>query len=249
MTQTTPTSLAADQENRRAARRRSLAFLVFVVLVALLAGIIELGLTIWEKVESNPAPGSGRAATLGGLAPARPTPGPTTPRSPGPGGPGPGSAAATGSFLHQNTATVEGGSPVTCNDTDSPQACGAVFAISGARPGSRTAGTVVIQSQGSAPPSLFQLSLASATASPPSSPLCADLTLQVTDSEAVQHVLYQGPLTAMPTLQILDDAADATWPSGGSGRFNFAVGLPTSSGDTDQSASCSVSVRWTQSPA
>ena len=248
---TAGTTLETDR--RRAARRRSVAFFVLVVLVAVVAGIVELSLTVWEQVGSPP--GSGRAASLANpTAPASPTPA-IAGNGGGPGGrTGSGTAgglppAPAGAFLHQNTATVQGGSPVICTDATSPLACGAVFSVADARPGSTTTGTVEIQTAATAPASLFQLGMASAQVSPPSSPLCGDLRLQITDSDPVRHVLFQGALTSMPTLRILDIASDAAWPPGGYGRFTFVIGLPASSGNADQNATCTVAVTWTQSPA
>jgi hypothetical protein len=259
-------------ESRQSARRRSLAFFALVLLVAVVAGIVELSLTVWDTV--GPQAAAGRAASMGGLPPVDPQPSPAPTGGTVPFGTGPGTAPGTigtpsspastpaptpvpvpsppapvGAFLHQNTSTITGGSPVICNDTTSPVTCGAVFNVSNARPGSSTSATVEIQTEASAPRSVFQLSLVSVTVSPSSSPLCDDLRLQVVDSEPTPRVLYAGALSAMPSMQIVDDAADATWPAGGYGRYSFAIGLPTSSGNADQSAACSAGIRWTQSPA
>src|SRR4051812_34038950 len=86
----TPTTASDGDESRREGRRRSLAFFALVVLVAVVAGIVELSLTVWDKVGAPPG-GSGRAASLS--APANSSPPATT--SPGPGRPGTGPTAAS----------------------------------------------------------------------------------------------------------------------------------------------------------
>src|SRR5690348_17075953 len=73
-----------------------------------------------------------------------------------------GDTVSTGSVHHNNVATVSGGSAVTCNDTNSPGTCGAIFTLSNLKPGqTATGGTVQITNTGSLA-STFALSQPSA---------------------------------------------------------------------------------------
>jgi hypothetical protein len=167
-----------------------------------------------------------------------------------------GSTATALGVHHSNVATVTGGSPVSCTDTTSPVACGAVFDVHGIAPGwgPTQVGTVAITNTGTEA-STFQLSLTSAVVSaadgmwtPADDTLCGDLQLTVKDSEATPQVVYSGSLAAMPDENILDSGGNAVWASGATGTFAFSLALPGGR-NTDEDSVCTAVFTWGQNGA
>ena len=166
-----------------------------------------------------------------------------------------GSTASTLGVHHSNAATVTGGTAVTCNDQNSPAACGAIFDVSGITPGygPTQVGTVAITNIGTEA-STFQLSLKSATVSgddaywiPADNTLCGDLQLTVKNSQPTPVVVYTASLASMTTpISITDNAGNANWNPGASDTFTFSLALASSSPNSDEDTMCTAAFQWGQ---
>lgn len=153
-----------------------------------------------------------------------------------------GSTFATGTVHHTNLAKVGGlGSGVSCTDLTSPGACGVIFTLSGAKPGSSTTGTVQLTSTGSLT-STFQLTLASATGGT----MCTSLNAQIVDNEAAPATVYNAALSTMTAQNLKQSAGSLTWNTNDTGTYTFTISLPNTSANTDMGQTCTVVYTWTQ---
>jgi hypothetical protein len=173
-----------------------------------------------------------------------------------------GSTASTLGVHMQNVATVTGDTSggVPCTDQNSPGNCGAVFDVSGLKPGwgATQVGTVTITNTGTEP-STFNLEL-TPTAMPTVSAapsdtywtsannsLCYDLQLTVTDSQS--HTYYSGRLSQMNAvlpISLYDSNTNTTWLTSATDTFKFTLSLPLSSPNTDEDSTCIASFTWGQ---
>lgn len=153
-----------------------------------------------------------------------------------------GSTFATGTVHHTNLAKVGGaGAGTSCTDITSPGACGVIFTLAGAKPGSSTTGTVQLTNTGSLA-STFQLSLTSATGGT----MCTSLTAQVVDNEAAPATVYTGALSTMAAQNLKQSAGSLTWNTADTGTYTFTISLPAGSANSDMGQTCTVVYTWTQ---
>lgn len=177
-----------------------------------------------------------------------------------------GSTASTLGVHMQNVATVTGDTSggVLCTDQSAPGTCGAVFDVTGLKPGWGTTqvGTVTITNTGTEA-STFNLELTptampTVSAAPSDSDwnssadttLCGDLQLTVTDSQSLNpYTYYHGPLSKMNTalpISLYDSNGHTTWQPWTTDTFKFSLSLPLSSPNTDEDSTCIASFTWGQ---
>jgi hypothetical protein len=153
-----------------------------------------------------------------------------------------GSTFATGTVHHTNLAKVGGlGAGVSCTDLTSPGACGVIFTLAGAKPGSSTTGTVQLTSTGTLA-STFTLSLTSATGGT----LCSSLNAQIVDNEGSPATVYNAALSTMTTQNLKQSAGSLTWNTNDTGTYTFTISLPNTSTSSDEGQTCTVAYTWTQ---
>jgi hypothetical protein len=153
-----------------------------------------------------------------------------------------GSTFATGTVHHTNLAKVGGlGAGVSCTDLTSPGACGVIFTLAGAKPGSSTTGTVQLTSTGTLA-STFTLSLTSATGGT----LCSSLNAQIVDNEGSPATVYNAALSTMTTQNLKQSAGSLTWNTSDTGTYTFTISLPNTSTSSDEGQTCTVAYTWTQ---
>ena len=230
-------------------------YLIALVCTIVSSALIGLGSVMpWKTiVPTAPAPTAsatpGSSSLFGPPAPsassshgtARPSrASPTEPLAP------PSTSPSRGTVHHWNTATVSGGQPVTCSDQ--ANACGAIFAVNNGRPGVLYGGnTVTITATPDAGNSTFSLRVGSAITSPPSSTLCSDLMVHITDGENPAQQLYSGTVTGMAQLAVPSNGGNPNWSPGSANTFSFTLSLPADSPNADMGADCTVAYTWTQS--
>ncbi len=153
-----------------------------------------------------------------------------------------GSTFATGTVHHTNLAKVGGaGAGTSCTDITSPGACGVIFTLAGAKPGSSTTGTVQLTNTGSLA-STFQLSLTSATGGT----MCTSLNAQVVDNEGVPATVYNGALSTMAAQNLKQSAGSFIFNTAYTVTYTFTISLPNASANTDMGQTCTVVYTWTQ---
>lgn len=160
------------------------------------------------------------------------------------------STVATGSVHHSNVATVNGGAAVTCNDTNSPASCGAVFTVAGMKPGqSVNNNTVKITNTGSLQ-STFVLSQPSAPVTTSAvgghTTLCSNLTMTIVDNESTPATIYNGAITMAAGVNLKASTGSVNFNNGDSGTYTFTITLPATSPYTDSESTCTAKFLWTQ---
>ena len=134
---------------------------------------------------------------------------------------------------------------MSCNDGNSPLACGIVFtSLPGQKPGNSTSGTVQITSNASLQ-TTFNVSEVSAVTTGAGATLCHDLTLTIVDSEGAPVTVYSGALDALPSLGVNTTGGSVNWNNTDTDTFNFTASLGGSA-SSDMGSTCTVAFLWSQ---